>query len=61
MPPMIWSVAMKFSAVDNAGGALVTHASAIGQALQSLDTALGSVWETWYASGIQSRGGCPGG
>jgi predicted trehalose synthase len=52
--PSTGTVAMNFSAVDNAGGALVTHAGAIGQALQGLDTALGPVRETWYASGSQS-------
>jgi hypothetical protein len=52
--PSTGTVAMNFGAVDNAGGTLVTQSSAIAQALQSLDTALGPVRESWYASGSQS-------
>ena len=52
--PSTGTVAMNFSAVDNAGGALVTYSGAIGEALRGLDTALGPVRETWYNSGSQS-------
>jgi hypothetical protein len=52
--PSTGTVAMNFSAVDNAGGTLVSHSAAIAEALRALDTALGPVRETWYQSGSQS-------
>lgn len=52
--PSTGTVAMNFSAVDNAGGALVKYSGAIAESLRALDTALGPVRETWYNSGSQS-------
>lgn len=48
------TVAMNYAAVDNAGSTLVKYAAAINGALSDLNTALGPVRKTWYASGSQS-------
>jgi uncharacterized protein YukE len=48
------TVAMNYGAVDNAGGTLVKYSGAINVAMSDLNTALGPVRESWYASGSQS-------
>src|SRR5262245_40761893 len=52
--PSAGTVTMNYGAVSGAGEKLVQYGGEINNALQSLDTALGPVRETWYNSGSQS-------
>ncbi|TDV55000.1 hypothetical protein [Actinophytocola oryzae] len=48
------TVTMNYGAVTGASQKLTQYSGEINNALQSLDTALGPVRETWYRSGSQS-------
>ncbi|MEE6261335.1 hypothetical protein [Plantactinospora sonchi] len=52
--PSAGTVAMRFEAVNAAGGSMFTYSKAIDEALQALHTALQPVRETWYLSGSAS-------